>query len=192
MLTFCSKGKHTVAQKSADYPIEGLEQVVESILLKLQPRMEAILRRYQIPAQDAEDLVQEIFVSFVRQYRNVQTPEAWLTNALKYQCLQYWRRRRQQLCEAVDSGLLDLLAEHEPPTAESNDRIRDLEKFMQRIPPRCQRILRLRYGLGFTPKEVAGELGYRHSSVSNIVRRCVATLTAKLLAADSHRRPLRG
>jgi len=192
VLTLSTKGKHTVAQKSADYPIEGLEQVVESVLLELQPRMEAILRRYQIPAQDAEDLVQEIFVSFVRQYHNVQTPEAWLTNALKYQCLLYWRRRRQQLCEAVDTGLLEFLAANQPPDAENDDRIRDLEKFLLRIPPRCQRILRLRYGLGFTPKEVAGELGYQHSSVSNIVRRCVATLTAKMLGADSPRRPIHG
>ncbi len=179
-----------MAQKSVEYPVEGLEQVVESVLLDLQPRMAAILRRYQIPAQDAEDLVQEIFVSFVRQYRKVQSPEAWLTNALKYQCLLYWRRRRRQLCEAVDTGLLEFLAEHESPAAASDDRLRDVEKFMQRIPPRCRRILRLRYGLGFTPKEVAGELGYQHSSVSNIVRRCVATLTAKLLAAESRGRPV--
>ena len=47
-----------MAQKSVEYPVEGLEQVVESVLLDLQPRMAAILRRYQIPAQDAEDLVQ--------------------------------------------------------------------------------------------------------------------------------------
>jgi len=181
-----------VAQKSVGYPVEGLEQVVESVLLELQPRMGAILRRYQIPAQDAEDLVQEIFVSFVRQYHRVQNPEAWLTNALKYQCLLYWRRRRRQLCEAVDTGLLELLAVRESPADESDDRIRDVEKFMQRIPPRCRKILRLRYGLGFTPKEVAGELGYQHSSVSNIVRRCVATLTAKLLAADPPRRPIGG
>jgi RNA polymerase sigma factor (sigma-70 family) len=181
-----------VAQKSVEYPAEGLEQVVESVLLELQPRMEAILRRYQIPAQDAEDLVQEIFVSFVRQYRKVQTPEAWLTNALKYQCLLYWRRRRRQLCEAVDTGLLEFLAARDSPESESDDRIRDLKKFLQKIPPRCRKILRLRYGLGFTPKEVAGELGYQHSSVSNIVRRCVATLTAKLLAADTPRRPIGG
>ena len=173
-----------MAQRSADYPAAELEQVVESVLLELHPRLEAILWRYQIPPQDAEDLVQEIFVSFVRRYRFVQNPKAWLTNALKYQCLLYWRKRRKQLCEAVDTGLLELLAKDEPSRVDYEDRIRDLEKFLQRIPSRCRKILQLRYGLGFTPKEVAGELGYQHSSVSNIVRRCVATLTAKLVAAD--------
>lgn len=181
-----------MAQKSAGCPVEGLEQVVESVLLKLRPRMEAILRHYGIPAQDAEDLIQEIFISFVRRYRSVQNPEAWLVSALKYQCLLYWRKRRKQLCEAVDASLLEILAAHDPPAVEHDDRVRDLEKFLRRIPPRCRKILKLRYGLGFTPKEVAGELGYRHSSVSNIVRRCVATLTAKLLAADSCRGPIHG
>lgn len=178
-----------MAQKSAEYPVEGLEQVVESVLLELRPRMEAILRHYRIPPQDADDLVQEIFVSFVRRFRSVQNPKAWLQSALKYQCLLYWRRRRKQLCEAVDASLLEILAEHEVPEVERHDRVRDLEKFLKRIPPRCQKILQLRYGMGFTPKEVAGELGYQHSSVSNIVRRCVATLTAKLMAADCHRGP---
>ena len=181
-----------MAQKTAGHPAEGLEQLVESVLLDLQPRMEHILRHYQIPAQDAEDLVQEIFVSFVRRYRSVQNPEAWLVSALKYQCLLYWRKRRKQLCEAVDAGVLEILAEHEPLSAERDDQIRDLEKFLRRIPTRCRKILRLRYGLGFTPKEVAIELGYQHSSVSNIVRRCVATLTAKLLAADPCGGPIHG
>ena len=181
-----------MAQKSAGYPDEELESVVETVLLELQPRMENILRHYQIPPQDAEDLVQEIFVSFVRRYRTVQNPEAWLTSALKYQCCLYWRKRRKQLCQAVDVSLLELLAEHEAPEAERQDRARDLARLLEKIPPRCRKILQLRYGLGFTPKEVAGELGYQHSSVSNIVRRCVATLTAKFLAADSCRGPLHG
>lgn len=181
-----------MAQNRAKHAVEELEQVVETVLVDLQPRMEAILRHYQIPVQDAEDLVQEIFVSFVRRHRSVRSPEAWLVSALKYQCLLYWRKRRKQLCQAVDDGLLEILAEHETPAAEREDRVRDLERYLQRIPRRCRKILRLRYGLGFTPKEVAGQLGYQHSSVSNIVRRCVATLTAKLLAADSHRRPVRG
>lgn len=178
-----------MAHRSANYPVEGLEQTVESVLLELQPRMTAILRHYQIPPQDAEDLVQEIFVSFVRRYRTVQNPEAWLISALKYQCLLYWRKRRKRLFEAVDASLLEILAEHEPPEVEQADRVRDLERFMNRIPARCRKILQLRYGLGFTPKEVACELGYQHSSVSNIVRRCVATLTAKFMAAESCRGP---
>jgi RNA polymerase sigma factor (sigma-70 family) len=181
-----------VGQEQADHPVAGLEQTVERVLRELQPRMDAILRHYQIPVQDAEDLIQEIFVSFVRQFRRVQSPEAWLTNALKYQCLLYWRKRRKQLCEAVDTGLLEILAEHETPAAERADRVRDVEKMLLRIPSRCRKILHLRYGLGFTSGEVACELGYQRSSVSNIVRRCVATLTAKLLAADSFRGPVHG
>lgn len=181
-----------MAQEHADRSVAGLEQVVENVLLELQPRMDAILRHYQIPAQDAEDLIQEIFVSFVRHFRTVQSPEAWLTNALKYQCLLYWRKRRKQLYQAVDAGLLEILAEHQTPEAERADRVRDVEKLLGRIPRRCREVLRLRYGLGFTPREVAGKLGYQRSSVSNIVRRCVATLTAKLLASDSFRGPAHG
>lgn len=173
-----------MAQKSAGQPAEGFEQVVETLLLELKPRMQCILRHYRIPAYDAEDLVQEVLISFVRRHDSVENPEAWLVSALKYQCLLFWRKRRKQLCTAVDAGILEILAKHDAPLVEHEDRVRDLERFLRRIPPRCRKILRLRYGLGFTPKELAVELGYQRSSVSNIVRRCVATLTAELLAVD--------
>ena len=67
-----------MGQRNASSRVDGLEQAVEAILLDLQPRMERILWHYRIPAQDAEDLVQEIFVSFVRRYETVENPEAWL------------------------------------------------------------------------------------------------------------------
>lgn len=174
-----------MAQESTGRRSERLDDVVETLLVSLQPKMERILWHYRIPPQDAEDLVQEILTSFVRRFDRVHDNEAWLVSALKYQCLLYWRRRRQKLYQAVDSALLDALARPQPSPAQSYDLAHDLAKLLPKIPPRCREVLELRYGLGLTPKELASQLGYQHSSVSNIVRRCLAVLTAKLLESES-------
>lgn len=173
-----------MGQESTGHRTETLDHIVETLLVGLRPKMERILWHYRIPPQDAEDLVQEILTSFVRRFDNVQNSEAWLVSALKYQCLLYWRRRRKRLYQAVDSALLDALAEPQPSPAQRYDQAHDLANLLPKIPPRCRKVLELRYGLGMTPKELASKLGYQHSSISNIVRRCLAALTAKLLASE--------
>lgn len=171
-------GKERSAPKAED-----LGQAIESLLADLQPRIESILWQNHIPAQDCEDLLQEIFTSLVRRYGTVQNLEAWFTSALRYQCFLYWRRRRRRLYHAVDEALLEALAEPRPSPAERYDRVHDLERLLPKIPRRCRSVLELRYGMGFTPKEVAKELGYCHSSMSTVIKRCLAALTHRLVVA---------
>ena len=176
-----------VQQETSQHQAEALEQVIETLLGELRPRLQQILWHYEIPAQDAEDLVQEILISLVRRFDSVRDPEAWLVTALKYQCFLYWRKRRSRLYDLGDDTLLEVLAPPRACPAEQVDRSCDLGRLLPSIPARCRRNLELQYGLGLTPKELATELGYQRSSISNIVRRCVAALTAKLLAADSRK-----
>ena len=126
--------------------------------------------------------MQEILISFVRRYRTVENQEAWLTSALKYQCIQYWRRRRQSLYQLVDEAVLEILEPTEPSTAEQVQITQDLGHAINKIPERCRKVLRLRYGLELDSRELASEMGYKRSSISNIVRRCLSVLTRKLVA----------
>jgi len=160
-----------------------LEDSLPGLLESLKPKIDRILWHHQIPPQDCEDLVQEILVSFVRRYDHVEDPEAWLVTALKNQCRLFWRKRRRRLYRVVDEVMLEVLAEPVEPRAERDIWARDLDRVMSKIPKRCRRILRLRYGLQLTPRELASELGYCYSSVSNIVRRCLSVLTDRLLDA---------
>lgn len=171
-----------MGQESASRRAATLEQLVEPLLEGLRPRIEQILCHYRIPPQDAEDLVQEILISLVRRYESIHSPEAWLVTALKYQCLLYWRQRRRRLYELVDQSLLESLASPVPSPSNDYDQAHDLASLLPQLPQRCSRVLRLRYELGLTPRELAAELGYRYSSVSKIVKRCLAALTARLVA----------
>jgi DNA-directed RNA polymerase specialized sigma24 family protein len=60
-------------------------------------------------------------------------------------------------------------------------------RWIAKLDHKCQRLLRLRYGLGLDDDEVAEETGYRSSSVDKVTRRCVQALSKKLAAADRGR-----
>jgi DNA-directed RNA polymerase specialized sigma24 family protein len=54
---------------------------------------------------------------------------------------------------------------------------------IDRLPPRCQAILQLRYRLGYDAAEVAARLGYSPASMGKVTTRCLAALTRQLTLA---------
>jgi RNA polymerase sigma factor (sigma-70 family) len=148
----------------------------------VQPKLERILCYYQIPPQDAEDVIQESVLTLLYKWDRIHSAEAWLVATLKRRCLMYWRSRRSRLTDAVDAVVLELLAEPASPTQEQADVTHDLERALGCLPARCQNLLRLRYGLGYKPAEVADRLGYRTSSIRKVASRCLAALNRQLVA----------
>jgi RNA polymerase sigma factor (sigma-70 family) len=149
---------------------------------KVQPKLERILCYYQIPPQDAEDLIQDSVLTLLYKWEKIHSAEAWLLATLKRRCLMYWRSRRSRLTDAVDATILEFLAEPESPSQEQAEVTHDLERALEFLPARCQNLLRLRYGLGYKPAEVADRLGYRASSIRKVASRCLAALNRQLKA----------
>ena len=149
----------------------------------MRPKLKAILYRHRIPVEDTEDLIQETLLTLVRRRLEIRDPEAWVIAVLKKKCLMYWRARRRRLYRAVEEGLLDVLAAPQAPPTRRIDLERDFGKLLHQMPSRCQDLIRLRFALGFNPREIAERLGYRISSISKITQRCLAALTRELLAA---------
>ena len=120
----------------------------EGLLRSCREDMVRLLARYHIPHEDAEDLLQETFVALVFKWDNIRNPKAWLLSTLRNRCSLYWRRKRDDLYEAVDEALLDTVARPlDPPQAQTELR-HDLNLAISRLPSRYQDLLRLRYGLG--------------------------------------------
>src|SRR5262245_31899772 len=163
-----------------------VEPSLETLLEKMQPRMKRVLCRYRIPAQDAEDLVQETFLIMVSKWGAIHNPEAWLLGTLANRCIIYWRKHRSRLWDLVDSTILELLAEAEAPAQEKSELRVDLDTLISELPPRCRSVLRLRYGLGCSTAEAAERMGYCKSSVRKVTRRCLAALTHQLLGNGFH------
>lgn len=158
-------------------PRETLDQLVR----RLRPRLKQVLSRYRVPAHDAEDLVQEALVSTIQKWDEIQDPEAWLMVTLRNRCVVYWRKRRNTLYNSVDTAILELLSEPVAAPQERAELLWDLNNLLDELPPRCRKLLRLRYGLGFDSAEVAEQMGYHPSSVRKVARRCMAALTFQML-----------
>ena len=152
----------------------------EALLERVRPTLKQILARYQIPQEDAEDVLQETLLTLLYKWETVHTPEAWLIGTLRRRCIMYWRNRRGRIYEAVDEAILELMAEAELPTQENVALRQDLLRTISRLPERCQAMLRLRYGFEMKPDEIADKLGYRESSVRKIANRCLAALVREL------------
>lgn len=155
----------------------------EELLRDVQPKLVQILGRYRIPAQDADDVLQETFLTLIHKQEVVRNPEAWLVVTLRNRCLIYWRKKRKYLYQAVDTAILELLSEPEEAAQKKSDLRYDLDRLISKLPTRCRSLLRLRYGLGCSSSEVAERMGYRQSSIRKVTSRCLSALTRELLQA---------
>ncbi len=167
-----------------------VRESIEDLLQRLRPRLKQILARYRVPAHDAEDLVQESLVSTLQKWSEIQDPEAWLLVTLRNRCVVYWRKKHTNLYNSVDAVILELLSEPEAAPQEKAEVRWDLDNLIEGLPPRCRRLLRLRYRLGLDSGEVAVQMGYHPSSVRKVARRCMAALTERMFLRGYTKRPI--
>src|SRR3954452_22933541 len=171
---------------NSSVPPDLAELSLEEILKRAEPKLKRVLSRYRIPAQDADDLLQETFLIMVSKAGSIRNPEAWLVATLANRCIIYWRKHRAKLWDLVDTAILEMLADVEAPPQESADLRYDLASLLSNLPDRCRSLLRLRYGYGCSTAETAERMGYCKSSIRKVTRRCLASLTEQLLDAGFH------
>lgn len=159
------------------------QYALDELLETIQPRLRGVLATFRIPYEDAEDLLQQTMLAFLVKRDEVHDPSRWLMGTLRNRCLMYWRSYRRRVYDSVDEAILETLAAPGRPAQEQVELATDLNTLVRDLSPRCQSILRLRYGLGCDPAETAQQLGYRNSSIYKITERCLAGLTRKLVAA---------
>jgi RNA polymerase sigma factor (sigma-70 family) len=171
---------------SSSVPPDPVEPPFEAVLARAEPRLKRVLSRYRIPAQDADDLLQETFLIMVSKADSIRNADAWLVATLANRCIIYWRKQRSKLWDLVDTTILELLSDAEAPPQESAELRYDLDSLLSHLPDRCRSLLRLRYGFGCSTAEAAERMGYCKSSIRKVTRRCLAALTEQLLDAGFH------
>lgn len=164
-------------------PSSAPRSSLEDLLVELRPALGRILGRFRIPRADAEDLVQEVLLQFVRKRAAIAAPATWLTGALHRECLHYWRRRDRRLFEAIDETVAELVRDESTPPAERQVLHGELRQVFRHLKETCRSLLSLRYGMGCGQAETAERLGYRPSSMDKITRRCLDALGRRLAAA---------
>ncbi len=161
---------------------------MEELLERVRPRIRGILAGHGIPVQDAEDLVQEALLSVIQRREQVANPEGYLLTALNYRCLSYWYSHSREIHQAVDKDVLEELAGPQPPVQETVELRLDLVRSLARLPPQLRRLLRLRYVMGHTARELAHQLGELPERIYQRTRSARSALKRHLKEVDPKRR----
>lgn len=122
-------------------------------------------QKFHVPPDDAGPLVNDVFLSYLRNHLRVRDERAWLIAAICNAAREYWyhRGQRQRLLEvqAADAVTIDRLSERVA-----------LAQVLARLPERCRTALWLRLVEGRTPEELAVLLATTVANARQIVHRC--------------------
>lgn len=161
------------------------EDALEELLRRLKPRFQAILRRFRIPPQDAEDRIQNVMVHFLYKRSQIRNAEPWMIGALRQDCLMYLRTCRRSRTVAMDTTILEILGGSWVPDPVRGDLKRRLDRWLGKMSHKCRKLLRLRYIEELDARQTAERTGYKPSSVDKVTRRCVETLSRKIASSAS-------
>jgi RNA polymerase sigma factor (sigma-70 family) len=124
-------------------------------------------QKFHVPTDDAGPLVNDVFVSYLRNHERVRDERAWLIAAICNAAREYWYHhgRRKGLVESAsaDAVTIDGIAER-----------LDLAHVLARLPERCRKALWLRVVEGRSPDELAEFLATSVTNARQIVHRCKA------------------
>lgn len=162
-------------------PIPGPETLAD-LLQALSPRIQFLLSRFNIPPEDAEDILQNVAMTALLKWDSIRAKDLWVIGTIRLQCFRYWRRRRTDIILRVESFRLEALSEPVPPIQEQEEQLWDLEKLCRAFSVRHRTLLRLRFWYGFTNEELSERLGYSAGSIRRLSSRALARLQSRLSA----------
>ncbi|MGH2472150.1 MAG: sigma-70 family RNA polymerase sigma factor [Candidatus Limnocylindria bacterium] len=177
------------ASSSMTLPARGgghsaaLSPAFEGLFRAEYARVVGIAHRVLADQAEAEDVAQDVFISFYRAHpANAPYAPAWLHAAAAHAALNTLRgRERRSRREAAQAVPLDTAAADDPAEAVAASETRDeVRAILVRLPERSAAMLALRYA-GLSYAEIAAALDVRASSVGTLLRR----------AEDAFRRELR-
>jgi RNA polymerase sigma factor (sigma-70 family) len=127
-------------------------------------------KKFRVPPDEAEALVNDVFIAYLLRVQHVRNPEKWLVGAVCHASRGYWRRELRteplprDLREHVDPGSLD-----------AEDRLVSkltVALALSHLGERCRRALRMYYLDGYSMAEMAKHLNTTPGYAAQILHEC--------------------
>ena len=150
----------------------GVPPAFEALFRKEYVRVVAIAHRVVVDADEAEDVAQDVFVSFYRKHpAEAHYAGPWLHAAAAHTALNVLRsRERRGKRDAVEALRRDAQAPDPAEAAETAETRSEVRRALARLPDRSAALLALRHS-GLSYDEIAAALGLRQSSIGTLLRR---------------------
>jgi RNA polymerase sigma factor (sigma-70 family) len=128
-------------------------------------------RKFRIPESEAENLIQDVFLSFLQQSGRVTNVRSWLVAAICNASRHYWR------AQGRTESLPDDIGERcDPHSSSIADRLA-LEMTMHQsigyLSAKCQHTLHLHYFEGRSASDVARELNTTSRYAEKMIHNCL-------------------
>jgi RNA polymerase sigma factor (sigma-70 family) len=128
-------------------------------------------RKFRIPDSDAENLIQEVFLSFLQTGTKIDNIRAWLVAAMCNASRHYWRAQGR-----IES-LPDDFADHSDPgshgLADQFAMRMTVRQALDYLQPRCRETLWLHYFEGRSAGDVARELETTNRYAEKLIHNCL-------------------
>jgi RNA polymerase sigma factor (sigma-70 family) len=154
----------TISSPAAD-DVEALYLQHRTLLLYVA------CRKFRVPDSDAENLIQEVFLSYLQTANRIENVRAWLVAAMCNASRHYWRSqgRTESLPDDID-------ARSDPRTHGIADKVAmkmTMHQALGYLQPRCRETLWLHYFEGRSAADVARELETTTRYAEKLIHNCL-------------------
>jgi len=169
----------------------GDQRAWEALVLRYKGLVFSIPLRYHSTREDAEDILQAVFVELFNELprlRNRENLGPWLSTVAKHQAW-HWKRKRGRRTDHEVEGVSEAALESVglPPGVHAElEREQRLRMALTRVPERCRRLVLMLF-FEDPPRpyaEVAKELGLAEGSIGFIRGRCLKKVEQALRDLD--------
>lgn len=128
-------------------------------------------RKFRIPDSDSENLIQEVFLSFLQTGTKIENVRAWLVAAMCNASRHYWRAQGRM------ESLPDDFNDHSDPgshgLADQFAMRMTVRQALDYLQPRCRETLWLHYFEGRSAGDVARELETTNRYAEKLIHNCL-------------------
>ena len=128
-------------------------------------------RKFRIPECEAENLIQEVFLSYLQAGTRIENAKAWLVAAMCNASRHYWRAQGRteslpedygERCDPSSNGVADRVAQE-----------MTLHQALDYLQPRCRQTLYLHYFEGRSAGDVAREMETTNRYAEKLIHNCL-------------------
>jgi RNA polymerase sigma factor (sigma-70 family) len=128
-------------------------------------------RKFRIPDSDAENLIQEVFLSFLQNSTKIDNIRAWLVAAMCNASRHYWRG--QGRTEPLPEDFEDHTDPSSNGIADKMAMIITMQQALGYLQPRCRETLYLHYYEGRSANDVAVSLDTTSRYAEKLIHNCL-------------------
>jgi RNA polymerase sigma factor (sigma-70 family) len=160
------------AVASANSPASTAADDVETLYIQHRSLLLYVAcRKFRIPDSDAENLIQEVFLSFLQTGTKIDNVRAWLVAAMCNASRHYWR------AQGRTESLPDDFNDHSDPgshgLADQFAMKMTVRQAIEYLQPRCRETLWLHYFEGRSAADVARELETTNRYAEKLIHNCL-------------------